>query len=131
MEPDFNWVTARSSCILSLVFEKIKLEVEHDVKTRNLLLPADADIKFRLLLNGNSFVVAVAGWEVGNYSVKFILSDGAIVVRDAQDKITLEATLTLNDEGECMLLVAGKEREFWQFRKEALDQLFFRSPFLK
>jgi hypothetical protein len=36
-----------------------------------------------------------------------------------------KATLTLNDMGECRLKINGQEREFWQFRRTALEDLFF------
>ena len=37
-----------------------------------------------------------------------------------------EVTLTFADEGECRLNVNGEDREFWQVRRMALEELFFR-----
>jgi hypothetical protein len=37
----------------------------------------------------------------------------------------LQATLMVNDEGKCCLKADGKERKIWQFRKDALEDLFF------
>lgn len=34
---DFDWVKGRASCSLETVFEKLKLDVESDIKTRNAL----------------------------------------------------------------------------------------------
>jgi hypothetical protein len=131
METDFNWVGARASCLLVGVFEQLKLDVEKDIQVRNSQIPAGKEIRFRLLLNGDNFFVLVAGWDIGNHSVKFVLTDSAIIVRDAEDINVLIASVTLSNDGKCRLLVAGQELELWQFRKTALDELFFRSPFLK
>jgi hypothetical protein len=38
-----------------------------------------------------------------------------------------DVTLTFNDENECRLKVEGKERELWQVRRTALEELLFRS----
>ena len=35
------------------------------------------------------------------------------------------ATVGLNDAGQCVLYVDGKERSSWHVRKLALDHLFF------
>jgi hypothetical protein len=42
-----------------------------------------------------------------------------------EDKEKCIATLTLNNEGECRLLVNGQELEEWQFRKMMWEELFF------
>jgi len=35
--------------------------------------------------------------------------------------------MALNDDGECRLRVKTKQVEFWQFRRMALESLFFES----
>jgi hypothetical protein len=47
-------------------------------------------------------------------------------VRGNDDAVLLEAGLTLNDEGECRLRTGEQELTFWQFRKRALYNLFFK-----
>jgi hypothetical protein len=37
-----------------------------------------------------------------------------------------EVILTFDDEGECKLSVNGEEREFWQVRRMALEEIMFR-----
>jgi hypothetical protein len=37
-----------------------------------------------------------------------------------------DVTLTFNNEGECRLTVNGDERDFWQVRRMALEELLFR-----
>lgn len=40
-------------------------------------------------------------------------------------EIKLRATITLNNEGRCMLKVDGEELEPWNVRRMALEDLFF------
>jgi hypothetical protein len=47
-------------------------------------------------------------------------------VQDDTGKKMFEVTLTLSDEGECRLNVNEKERELWQVRRMALEELLFR-----
>jgi hypothetical protein len=49
----------------------------------------------------------------------------AIEVSSSFDKETTNATIMVNDEGKCCLRVNNKERLSWQFRKDALEKLFF------
>jgi hypothetical protein len=126
---DLNWVEARSLCSPVAVFEKIKLQVEEDVRVRNASL-GGSRTQFRFIANGGSFVVAMDAPGVVGRGVKFILTQTGIEVLDAKDKKLLEASLTLNDDGECRLKVDNLEREFWQFRKQALETLFFQEAFL-
>jgi len=37
-----------------------------------------------------------------------------------------EVTLSFNDQGECQLKVNGEERDYWQVRRMALEELMFR-----
>ena len=47
---------------------------------------------------------------------------------DDRDKLICSATLTLNRLGKCRLLVNEEELTQWQFRRMALEKLFF-GPF--
>jgi hypothetical protein len=131
MSSDFNWVAALASCTMATVFEKLKLDIEADVKSRNALIPKDAPFKFSFAPSGDGFLVSVVGWNVNPCTIKFILTETAILVRNAKDDVILEATVTLNDVGNCCLKVNGQEREFWHFRKQALEELFFNFPWVK
>lgn len=55
---DFDWVAARAKCSPVEVFEKLRLQVNADVQTRNKLLddPRDA---FSVVDNENAFSVVV------------------------------------------------------------------------
>jgi len=58
--------------------------------------------------------------------VNFNLTEHSIVISDQDGNTIFEAVATLNDEGECRLKVTGQEKELWQVRKMALEELFFK-----
>jgi hypothetical protein len=126
---DFDWVTALSSCALSAVFEKLKIQVERDVDLRKAQLKeSGATYSFKFSPDGDSFVVTTLGNNISGRAIKFRLTVTSIAVHGADDNLMLEATLTLSDDGNCRLLIDGEEKELWQFRKRALEKLFFHSP---
>jgi hypothetical protein len=59
-------------------------------------------------------------------SVIFSLADHAILVRDDQGNQLFEVTVTFDDSGKCRLKVNAEERDFWQVRRMALEELMFR-----
>jgi len=120
-----DWVTARSLCSLPGVFKLLRLQVEEDVKTRNALRPNNSPYEFSVTENGDEFTVLLEAAEVRR-SVIFSLAKHAISVRDSQGEEMFDVTLTFNDEGECKLNVQQKERELWQVRRMALEELLFR-----
>ena len=119
---DFDWVTAREKCSPGSVFELLRLQVKEDVETRNKSIKEERDA-FRFNQNEKLFSVVLPS-EPLRYGVTFSLKGEKIIV-ERKNKPFLEATLTLNDEGECRLKVNGQEREFWQVRRMALEDLFF------
>jgi hypothetical protein len=121
-----DWVTARSLCSLPNVFRELRLQIEEDVKTRNALRPKNSPYEFTVAEDGDRFTVHLEAGEV-RMSVTFSLAEHAILVRDSQGKDAFDVTLTFNDEGECRLNVQDKERELWQVRRMALEELLFRS----
>jgi hypothetical protein len=121
----FDWVTERSSCSLPKVFKALRLQVEEDVKTRNALRPNNSPYKFSVADTGGDFTVLLEAKDVRR-SVIFSLAERAILVLDDKRNPMFEVTLTFNDEGECRLNVNEKERDFWQVRRMALEELLFR-----
>ena len=121
---NLDWIKERAACSLALVFERLKTEIKADVDERNAIRPERAGYKFVVDAKGNVIIVAAES-NRPYIAVKFELFDNAIVVKDKSEAVKIEATLTLNDRGECKLRVKGQEREFWQFRREALEHLFF------
>ena len=76
--------------------------------------------------NGNEFTVLLESKTL-HKSVVFSLAEHAILVQDDKGKDMFEVTLTFNSESECRLKVNEKERELWQVRRMALEDLLFRS----
>jgi hypothetical protein len=124
--PKFDWVTKRFLCSYPNIFKALRLDVEEDVKTRNALRPDHSPYEFSVTENGNEFTVVLEAKTL-HQSVVFSLAEHAILVRDDKGKDMFEVTLMFNNEGECRLKVNEKERELWQVRRMALEDLLFRS----
>jgi hypothetical protein len=75
--------------------------------------------------NGGGFTVLLEAKDVRK-SVIFSLTEHAISVQDDKGNPMFDVTLTFNNEGECRLTVNGDERDFWQVRRMALEELLFR-----
>lgn len=123
--PAFDWITERSACTLPKVFAELRRQLEADVNTRNSIRPNLAPYEFSLTEDIADFKVVLKAKEV-QQAVSFHLADHAILVRDDQGKQMFEVTLTFDDAGKCRLNVNAQEREFWQVRRMALEDLMFR-----
>ena len=121
----FDWVTARSLCSLPNVFKELRLQVEEDVKTRNALRPNNSPYEFSVVEHGGEFTVLLEAKDVRR-SVIFSLAEHAILVRDDNGNPMFDVTATFSDEGDCRLKVNGEERDLWQVRRMALEELLFR-----
>lgn len=124
-EAKFDWITVRSSCSLPKVFHALRLQVEQDVKTRNGLRPNPPAYEFSLTEDTAAFTVRLEAQGVQK-SVIFTLAEHAISVRDGIDTPMFEVTVAFDDNGNCRLNVNGEERDFWQVRRMALEELMFR-----
>jgi hypothetical protein len=122
----FNWVTGRFHCSLAAVFKQLRLEAEEDVKTRNGLRPANVPYEFSIADSDGAFTVKLGAKEVQK-SVVFKLAEHAILVRDEKGETKFEIHLAYSDDGQCRLRVNQKEREYWQVRRMALEDLMFAS----
>ena len=108
------------------IFKQLQGEVQADVDKRTSLITQVEKsnyLGFVIDAKDEYFVVHRNGASLMSL-LQFRLHNSAIEVRDAENKLILSATLTLNDEGRCMLLVDGKELEMWQFRRRALESFF-------
>src|ERR1700677_2360270 len=119
-----DWVTKRFQCSLPMVFKDLRLQVEEDVKTRNALRPNNSPYEFSVTANGDDFTVVLQAGDV-HKSVIFTLAEHALLVQDGQGKKVFEVTLSFSDEGECKLKVHDEERDLWQVRRMALEELMF------
>jgi hypothetical protein len=121
-----DWVTERSLCSLPNVFKTLKLQVEEDVKTRNALRPNNSPYEFSVAENTDDFAVTLEAKDLRK-SVVFSRSDHAILVRGDEGGKMFEVTLSFTDEGKCRLSVDKEERQLWQVRRMALEELMFPS----
>ena len=119
---NFDWVKARAECSVNVVFKSICVGIENDVAARNALPGV-----------GSPFVAKYEGDELIVFKniqrspfFTFRQTENGIEVINGHTKaVRLSASLTLNDDGECRLKIGDKECEFWQFRRRALEELFF------
>ena len=121
----FDWVTERSSCSLPKVFNTLRVQVEEDVKTRNALRPSYSPYEFSVKDDNGEFAILLKAQEL-QQSVVFRLAEHAILVQNDKSNPMFEVTATFSDKGECRLKVNGEERDFWQVRRMALEELMFR-----
>jgi hypothetical protein len=122
---NFDWVTRRSACSLAAVFKELRAQVEQDVKTRNGLRPELAPYEFFVADQDRGFRVSLKAKEL-EMAVLFVLGEHAISVSDDKGGPRFQVTLSFDQRGECKLNVDGEEREYWQVRRMALEELMFR-----
>lgn len=129
MSDPFDWVAARSECSVFNVFVKLKAEIEADIKARNVQLQAEEKQRVigLVVTSAVSFAVTLTGNGIPHRTVSFSLIGEVIVFRDDQKDVSIAATLTLNDKGECRLKIGNDERESWQFRRTTLENLFWHA----
>ena len=120
-----SWITERSACSLPKVFSTLRSQLELDVHTRNSLRPNYAPYEFSIGEDTNAITVRLQAEQLQK-SIVFALADHAITVRDDQGNRMFEVTVTFDDAGKCRLMVNAAEREFWQVRRMALEDLMFR-----
>ena len=101
-----------------------ELEFEY-AKARNALRPKNSPYEFKVTENGQDFTVLFEAKDA-HRSVVFSLAEHAILVRDDNGGQKFEVTLTFNGAGECKLHVKEEERELWQVRRMALEELMFQ-----
>ena len=73
---------------------------------------------------GDSFTAMAEGTKVDE-RVRFECDRNAITAKGKYGKPNLMATLTLSNDGECRVMIGSREYDLWQFRKMALEHLFF------
>jgi hypothetical protein len=119
MREAINWVQALSKCTAREIFERLYLEILEDAKAANEMVGSD---RFKVVRHNGSFVVFFHGG-AQNQSVSFTIQGSGVIASLSTRKIN--ASLILDKDGICKLIVAGQEYETWQFRQDALRELFF------
>ena len=123
----FDWVRARSECSLQHVFKELENGVRGDVESVKSLPIPGSTIRYSVTASerGRLFVVRAETDDSFTDSVDFILANGAITAQDDDGKFRHTATLTLDNEGKSKLMVGNDALDQWQFRRMALEKLFF------
>lgn len=123
-EQDFNWIEARHLCSPFGVFAELRKQAESDVAIRNA---QEQEVRFRVDRSPDCFRVIREAKSLSACtpaSVEFRWTASGIEVSN-DTGIILQGALTVNDEGKCRLRVKERELTFWQFRRRALEDLFF------
>jgi hypothetical protein len=128
--PNFDWVSARQDCSLKEVFEALRLGIREDVETRNSALPDNPD-KATLKTAEHGKTIRVYWQDMyqqfDHLFVEFALTAQSLTARD-DENLLFEASIGLNDEGDCKVYILGKQYDLWQIRRKALEQLMFKIP---
>ena len=124
---DFDWVKARRECSIAKVFESLHLAAKASVDAMETTANGKTWNNFQFSAFADSFSVV---WDNGfeKRGVRFHLERRTRIVADpfrVPNATPMRADLTLNDDGECRLVVDGAELQEWQFLKRALEPLFF------
>lgn len=126
---NLNWVEERRKCSVHAMFERLRLEVKDDVGTRQEVREKDSEFGYAngFFFNSTSKSFSASRQESDGLrrTVIFSVEGDRIVASDENDKEIVGATVTLDDEMECVFVVHGELVKDWQFRKAALESLFF------
>lgn len=124
---NLDWVKARGACSLSQMFEQLKSDVHEDVTQRNSIRVDGRDhfYEWQMAESHNNFrVIREGGDTFDRRAIGFYLEQGKITVKD-QQHVMFSVTVTLNDQGECKFKIGEEEKESWQIRKKALEDVFY------
>ena len=125
----FDWVAERAKCTPFRIFESLRQQVREDMEKRNRLSAETGIVPISYLFQEEARWFAVV--RLGTYGhvlsgVLFSLTPDGITVADAVSRdVICNAALTISDDGNCRLKVGANEYNLWQFRKLALQELFF------
>lgn len=126
---ELNWVKARHECHFDRIFSQLETGAKSDVATANdLALAVGTKTKFEVYAPSETlFSVTRTGPAEGTAKVEFMFRQSYISITPIQGD-EIRVTPTLNQRGECLLLLDGQELELWQVRRLALESLFFGPP---
>jgi len=121
----FDWIAARNACTLPKVYRQLLAEVQEDVRERNAQRPENAPYEFLVVEEGEGFAVVLDAGEFRR-SVTFRYEDHAITVLDPSGNQMFEVTLLFTEDGKCRMKAKEENRDAWQVRRMALEDLLFR-----
>jgi len=133
-DPNFEWVIARAKCSASEMYRDFALQIKHDVEIRNNVISGkERKHEVNFIFNGgyehSSLIVAAQKGgqllEERRLAQVIFTKVPEGIAAEYSDGKKLVGLLTLSQDGECRLKVDGMEHSFWQFRKIALEPIFF------
>jgi len=124
---ELNWVEKRAACTITKLFNQICDGIEKDVSAINVARNLSEHHLFQADVSRDGTTMVVGQPNRSPRTRVFVVMDNdRINVNEERSNITWAAYIGLNDEGRCVLrLEDGTELEQWQFRKKALEGLFF------
>jgi hypothetical protein len=128
---ELDWVKERAACTLINMFRSLEAAVSADIETAQSISGGRPVLKFASH-SGKTFSVTrmfEPNLPFGE-SVAFICEQDAINVqwRDSKSNTPMfEATVTLDNDGNCKFRVGEQTLEQWQVRRLALEKLVFGS----
>lgn len=121
---ELNWVEKRAACNIAEVFHQLCIEIGNDIIAINGIKYKERYFKQEFLRDGT--VVIGQPNRIPRVTVSIGIADQQIMVQDQATPDKWAVRVGLNSEGRCVLKVEdGSELEMWQFRKKALENLFF------
>ena len=124
-----NWVERRAACTVAKVFSELCDAIEDDVFQVNTIMGNKGDDVILAQFHPARTMIYVGSTRMPRAKAMIGIDQNRISVRQEwSGGEQWSVTVGLNDEGRCTLrLEDGKELEQWQFRKRALEGLFFAS----
>ena len=124
---ELNWVEKRASCTIDRVFNQLCDGIKDDVNTVNSVLQLRDYDKFQANMHSSGTTIIIGQPErVPRKRMYVGIVGERIQVSQEWDGNKWDVSIGLNNEGRCILrLDESTELEQWQFRKKALEGLFF------
>jgi hypothetical protein len=122
---ELNWVKERFECSIAIVFQQLKLAIEEDCRTYNVLNQLPPAISYRTVVNPEGNVLMVCHSMDTRRVIKVSVGNSSIQIDNEVTHEKFTVTLTLNDEGRCKCKIGTEELEQWQVRRRILEGLFW------
>jgi hypothetical protein len=119
---DFSWVDAVEACSYAKVFVELRAGVEEDVTVRNRQLGQNS---FGVTAPKPESFTVYRDNPTSPNAVRFDCAKGAIRAVALGGGPDIIVRLKVNMSGHCRLVIKKQEYEQWEFRKMALEGLFF------
>jgi hypothetical protein len=125
-ESTWDWVSARQACSIEAFFERLYLGTVKNVEVRNAQATPGAPWQLQVQQVDPSLFSVLRLLKYGATAVVRVKRNRTEIRVDGQNiDVKFIGTVTMDDEGECRLLVDGQALDEWQVLKRAFESLFF------